>query len=646
MNPVLLVNMPFYHLRWPNLGLGLLKAALQERGIGCDVAYLNFDFAERTGLEHYHWIADQFAFVLGGEWLFAQHYFGAAPPGRLPQDAAYWDDVLAPADPDLTSADREAFRATYGHVEPFLDACMRTINIDQYRVVGFSASFQQTLASLCLARRIKRARPETAVVFGGAACEAEMGAELLRQFPEVDYVFLGEADLTLPAVVESLLAGATGALPAGVVGREASPDACQGVRDGAPCCPQGGAALPNRSPGTIPSRALPVKDLDALPCPDFDDYFARLRRSPLQDQIDTLIFFETSRGCWWGQEHHCAFCGLNGSALAYRSKSARRAVDELRTLAERYGVRRACAADNILDPRYFKTFLPLLREAALDLEFAYEMRTHLSRQQVEALYAAGLRAAQLGIETFSTPLLKLIHKGTTAIENLQALKWFTEVGVTVKWNLLYGFPQEDPAEYGPLAELLPSLVHLAPPLAVGQVRMDRFSPYFDDPAGRGTAHPRPHRAFRHVYPFAPEVLARLAYYYEFDYADGRNPLHYAAPVVAAAERWQELKDLVSLSYWDRPDGVLIITDTRPAAVQFQWRLAGTERAAYLFCDTGRTPAAVGRWLAQTGTSPMPEAPAVQQMLDRWTAGRIMARLDGRYLSLALGVDRHGSEPPS
>ena len=42
------------------------------------------------------------------------------------------------------------------------------------------------------------------------------------------------------------------------------------------------------------------------------------------------LFFETSRGCWWGQIHHCLFCGLNGDTIAYRSKSPGRAVEELR----------------------------------------------------------------------------------------------------------------------------------------------------------------------------------------------------------------------------------------------------------------------------------------------------------------------------
>jgi hypothetical protein len=305
----------------------------------------------------------------------------------------------------------------------------------------------------------------------------------------------------------------------------------------------------------------------------------------------------------------------------------------------------------------------MLRESRLGLEFVYEMKTNLTRRQVEKLLGAGLRAAQLGIETFITPVLKRIGKGANALQNLQTLKWFSEAGIEVKWNFLYGFPGEDPAGYAELLELLPSLYHLAPPLAVGRVRLDRFSPYFADPTGWGMSNPRPHRAFGYVYPFPQDVLARMAYYFEYDYADGRNPMDYVAPVLKAFDRWRQLQGTVTLRWWDRSDGVLILNDTRPCATAFQRRLTGLERQIYLHCDTGRTLqniveiAARREWgtipscLGTLKTCPSSLVPseetltaekvpdtlqrAVQRVLDQWIADRIMVQLDGRYLSLAL-----------
>ncbi len=611
----LLVNMPFGQVRWPNLGLSLLKAQLVRRSVSCEIAYLNFDFAEAVGLDLYTWVADRFAFVLGGERLFARSLFGQ----QLPSDDRYWHDVLLPGDRQLTEADRRDFEGMGQFVEPFLNRCMAAYDWAQYAVVGFATNFQQTLASLCLARWIKMASPGTTIVFGGAACEGPMGVELLRRFPWLDYVFLGEADESFPQFVDDLLADRVPQGGAGLLGRASLPP------EGAPCA--NSTALSCVAAGRF-------VDLNALPDPDFDDYFARWSRSPAKAAIEPLLYFETSRGCWWGQKRHCAFCGLNGSRLAFRSKEPQRAFDELRRLVQRYGVSRACSADNNFDPRYYDTLLPLLAEADFPVAFVYEMKTHLRREQADALLRAGLGAAQLGIETFSTPILKLIGKGATAVHNVQALKWFTEAGIEVKWNLLYGFPLEPPEEYAALARLLPALFHLAPPLAVGRVRMDRFSPYHERPADFGLVRPRPHRAFGYVYPFDARSLAELAYYHEFDFADGRDPWQYAAPVVKLVEQWQENAGQTTLNYFDRSDGVLILTDTRPVARQFQSRMTGAERDLYLFADTGRSFEELTHRARQCPDASLTQADRLAAALERWTENQWAVRLDDRWLSLA------------
>jgi len=622
MARVLIANMPFSNLRWPNIGPSLLKAALARRGIECDIAYFNFDFAERVGLDHYYWIADYFAFVLGGERLFALGYF----EDPLPDDESYYRDILLRADSGLSPEERRDYEQTIRHVEPFLGGCMAAVDWSPYDVVGFATSFQQTMPSMSLARRIKQQKPEMKIVFGGAACEGPMGIELARQFAPVDYVFLGESDLTFPSLVEQILSGGPVQLPPGVAARDAEPPATP------PC---------RLLPLVADPEAFMVREMDALPYPDFDDYFRRLEASPLRDQIEPLLFFETSRGCWWGQKHHCVFCGLNGSTMTYRSKTPERAIDELRYLVGRHDVHRACSSDNILDHRYFKTFLPMLKEADFDLAFVYEMKTNMTRRQVEILLEAGMGAAQLGIETFIDSVLKLVGKGATAAHNLQTLKWLSEPGIEVKWNVLYGFPGENADDYAAMAELLPSLYHLAPPQAVGRVRMDRFAPYFENPANYGMVNPRPNAAFRYVYPFPDDVLGRMAYYYEYDYADGRNPLEYAAGVLEAVQRWQELKGTVTLRCWDRPDGVLILTDTRPDAAEFQRRLTGVERAVYLFCDTGRSLDKIGEHIAQSTDGQTAGESSIRKMLEGWIAERIMAFVSGRYVSLALRAPSGG-----
>src|SRR5262249_9843603 len=140
--------------------------------------------------------------------------------------------------------------------------------------------------------------------------------------------------------------------------------------------------------------------------------------------------------------------------------------------------------------------------------------------------------------------------------------WCAEVGVVPNWNLIFGFPDEDPAEYQQMAELVPSLTHLQPPSGVYPLRLDRFSPNFDQAARRGFATVRPAAPYRQVYPFPDPDLARLVWHFDFDYPDGRDPWRYSAPLRAAIEAWR--RDFPSANLVLRLiDDRLELRDSRP-----------------------------------------------------------------------------------
>ena len=106
------------------------------------------------------------------------------------------------------------------------------------------------MPSMCLARRLKQRYPRMKVLVGGAAAEGPMGLELLRLFPEIDYVFLGEADESFPDLAEQLLAAGPVRLPPGVAGRASADTRAIAV-------------------GEDPKSFV---DLNSLAYPDFDDY--------------------------------------------------------------------------------------------------------------------------------------------------------------------------------------------------------------------------------------------------------------------------------------------------------------------------------------------------------------------------------------
>jgi ribosomal peptide maturation radical SAM protein 1 len=194
----------------------------------------------------------------------------------------------------------------------------------------------------------------------------------------------------------------------------------------------------------------PVDNLDELPYPDYDDYFDQLERSSLLPEItgphSPQVIVETSRGCWWGAKQHCTFCGLNGSSMAFRSKSPERALEEFKYLHQKY----RCflqVVDNILDLQYIKTLFPRLAKENLGIQLFYETKVNLSKEQLQVLKTSGVIALQPGIESLNTNVLQLMRKGCTALQNVQFLKCCKELGIEAGWNFIWGFPDEDEADY-------------------------------------------------------------------------------------------------------------------------------------------------------------------------------------------------------
>lgn len=611
MKKVLLLSMPMGALERPSLGLSLLKARLLESGYQCDVRYLAFSFAEFIGQQDYQWICYELPYTaFAGDWTFTQALYGNQPD----LERAYLQDILREAW-RLSDADIARILRIRSMVPHFMDYCLKSVPWDDYAVVGFTSTFEQNIASLALAKQIKQNYPKISIVFGGANWEAEMGQELHRKFPFVDYVCSGEAEQTLPALVRRILAhtpmnGKRKPIP-GIVYRDRTH---QSVATGA---------------------AEMIREMDALPVPDFSDYFQDLHQCTVATPVAPTLLFETSRGCWWGAKSHCTFCGLNGGTMAFRSKSPRRALDELEHLVDRWQMNNVEVVDNILDMKYFNDMLPALARAKRSLQIFYEVKSNLSREQVRVLHEAGVNRIQPGIESMSDHVLKLMRKGTTALRNIQLMKWAREFGITVEWNILYGFPGETPEDYSRMLELLKAIRFLRPPCAAGPIRLDRFSPYHNSPAEFGLINVRPMKTYRYLYPFDEESLKRIAYYFDFDYEADRDPTGYAAEVVAFVNEWRSNPQVGTVSSVSRSDGSLAIFDTRPGASVPELTLAGLEQAAYEFCDELQAVPNIVRHLrAEFPTVEFAEE-RVFEFLNSLVESKLMVT-DGRnYLSLAL-----------
>jgi radical SAM superfamily enzyme YgiQ (UPF0313 family) len=181
--------------------------------------------------------------------------------------------------------------------------------------------------------------------------------------------------------------------------------------------------------------------MESLPTPLYADYFASLRRCGFVEFVNPGLLVETSRGCWWGVKHHCRFSGLNGTTMAFRSKSADKAYAEIHELAVRYETKRLEMTDNIVPQNYLASLFPRLaadREKT-GIEMFFEVKANLNFEQLKVLATAGVTWVQPGIESLSDHVLQLMDKGVSALQNIVFLRSCIELGVRAQWSILHGF---------------------------------------------------------------------------------------------------------------------------------------------------------------------------------------------------------------
>lgn len=625
-----LILMPWVSVSLSSAALGLLKSYLLQRRIRADCHYFNIRLAKRVGFRIYDYIANYGGVAVGltlGEWFFSRILFG--PSGTRELDNDFEVMMARPAFKsvveELTSycnlSLEDLRRIADVEIPAFLRDCLDRVDWSRYDLVGFSDPFWSNLACLALAKGIKGRFPDKKVVFGGPNAHDEMGLEILRSFPWVDYVVDGEGEQALVGLVEGLVRGHPLEGIPGVSFRRGG-EVVANLRD---------------DTGHIP--------LDSLPRPHYGDYLREFRNAGFQEEVEPRLMFEGSRGCWFGAKSRCTFCGF-GKTMTYQSKSPERLLQEILFMHRRHKVIHFHCTDDILDMKYFDTFLPMLgervRREGLHLILFYEVKSNLKKKHVALLAGAGVKDLNPGIESLNAEILKAMRKGVSPIQNIQTLKFVRQFDIDTGWNILYGFPGERPSQYEQTLDILPLLTHLQPPKSVHRIRVDRFSPYHASGETLGLTNVRPLPAYGHLYP-ARVRLPSMAYFFDYDYkTEQPDPETYLRPIKDFVDRWRRAFKFTFCFYLKGADFMdihdyrfLSPGDPQPAYRRF--RLLKPHTDIYLFCESYQSLEAVGAFLAERFPSKYtPEE--VQRALEDLVSKKLMFQENNQYLSLALPMD--------
>ncbi len=314
------------------------------------------------------------------------------------------------------SRSREVVRATDDPVHnPYLPVFERVLvprlrRLPDLELVGLSVSADsQLVAAMTAARLIRRERPDVHITLGGNF--------VTRVAPRLrpGHPFFGLVD----SIVQ-------------YEGEEPIVELARRVGEGRSLRGVPGVLVP--AEGHLHSSPAAMADLADLPVPDFTDH-------PLADGYlapGPVLPLIASRSCAW----ECAFCAIPFASNKFRIREPGAVVAEMDEQFRRHGISDFQFVDEILTVRSLRGLVAPLRER--DYRWYGETRfsAAVDRRLTDALYAAGCRRLDLGLESYNQDVLDRMRKGVRTSwigPNLDAL---LGSGISVHLFCIAGFPGE------------------------------------------------------------------------------------------------------------------------------------------------------------------------------------------------------------
>jgi len=613
--------MPFSNLHIPNVALGLMKTALQDKGIGAEIFNFHLLFAKRIGLETYRRLSS--SFDIQPAWLFSAPLFGSTNVDSLLRRGWKNTEVrkyllslnCRPGESEWASL-KQLLRED---VPQFMTECLRAVDWKKYDVAAFSCALPYTVPSLVLAKKIKEISRRTRIVLGGPDTYNEMGHALLRGAPWIDFVVNGEGEVAFPLIVANILARRPNTPVPGV--------SCR------------------RGKKIFLSPLAPPVDIEQSPAPDYSELFHEKNASPVLKNVETALPYAATRGCARANARPCLFCGYRCTDIRkFRLQPPEHVKNALMLLSKRYRGLAFYFADSALPSKYYDELFPLLRQTGVDFTFYGFAHPDIPRKHVRCLKAAGFNSIDFGIENLHSDLLKNLGKGFTALQAIRLLKWCREDDICVSWNFLCGLPGENAAHYEKNWKLLPHLTHLSPPKIFLPLRLYRDSVHFCRRQDYGFERVRPNPIYRAIYPEKKFILTDVAYAFSY-VARWQLPDLEQRMTRLNNWRWEWQKAVwenETFLFYERGPGFIRFYDRRfrPGNPQEPPQPRIIQRPLlhkniYLLCADNLP--SVDDLLAQLkkADGAAPDRRAVEETLSDLTSLGLVYEEEGRYLGLAL-----------
>ena len=177
----------------------------------------------------------------------------------------------------------------------------------------------------------------------------------------------------------------------------------------------------------------------------------------------------------------CRFCSLAPDGLLYRSKTINRVLEEISYLINKYEINEIDFLDLVITKNKLRQLAPSLSNKFSNCTFSGEVRANIGYEGFSLLHSAGFGHVQIGIESFSTNVLRKMNKGIGLKQVIEALRCCKIYNIKVAYNLLWGVPDEKISDYKQMLELMAIIPHLHPPVRMIHIQLERFCDYVKHP---------------------------------------------------------------------------------------------------------------------------------------------------------------------
>lgn len=314
-------------------------------------------------------------------------------------------------------------------------------------MVGFSATTSGFMDAIEIATYIRQRRPEIKIVFGNVHVSS-LGAPILEEFQEIDYLVIGEGE---------------GAL--------------LNLADGKPLNEIGNLIYRNEQGKIIVNpRRDRILDLDELPFPAYEKLagFPHAYHLPLfayeKRYGATMI---TSRGC----PYTCSFCDRTVFERLYKTNSAQYTYDHMKYLRDKFGVYHINMYDDLFTAKKQRVMdlCELLIENPLDIQWNCAIRTgHTSDEMLAKLKLAGVLMVSMGIESADPEMMERHKAGVTLEAVRDTVRQIHAADMRAKGLFIFGMPGETPETVKTSSDFILSL-------ELDEMNMTKFSPLHGAP---------------------------------------------------------------------------------------------------------------------------------------------------------------------